>query len=1045
MRFCMLVTLAFLAFSLSGHMTALADQPTSDLNEQFKNPGPEYRGAPFLSLNDDLDGDELVRQIRGMKEQGMGGFFLHSRAGLITPYMGEKWLDLIERCADEAKATGTYAWLYDEDRWPSGFAGGMVPAKGAEYRQKFLNIVEFDLGKDTKVEERDGQITVNGHTNVITWFACRKVDGKIEDLRQIPVGVDTGLPEGTRILLFRKEVHGDSHWFNGYAYVDTLRPEVIRAFIESTYEPYWRKLGGRFGKEIPGIFTDEPNIGAMAWTERLPEEFVKRCGYDLLEHLPSLFHEVGNWRKVRHDYRSLTADMYLEAFSKQIYEWCDARKLQFTGHYLAEDTLVSQLKRAGACMPHYEYMHMPGIDHLMRTLQGITLVKQVSSAANQLGKKRVLSETFGGGGWNTSFADQKWIANWQYALGVNFTNQHLSLYSARGSRKRDWPPSYYQQPYWKHYRVMNDYLARVCLMLTRGDFLADVLVIHPIASAWCVYSPHDESKARALADAFKRTSTNLAQLHREFEYGDEKLMAKYAEVQGKELAVGRMKYRAVVVPPSVTLAGTTFKLLREFLDAGGTVIAIKPIPTLVDGEDSAELARFFEEKRRNLAVIEEDKAQLDAALQAAVPRGLSVTDESGAEAGQVICHRRQDGKRHIVFLASTDLHNGCDVTLTLEKRGRVEDWDLEKGSVGEIPARKQGSGMAISVSLPGAGSRLLVIDESAKFAPMNAAQPMEIGSLELSDAWEVRRHDPNSILLDLCSYRIADGEWKGPVPVFKVQREMEGRPDGTEVTLRFSFDIVFEPSAGEPMFLVLEQPEIHTIRLNGQAIEFKDAGRWVDKHFRKVDISRDVRSGNNIIELSCKFIRPKKPKTLVFVEGGVELENVYIVGDFGVAADSTKPDGPMGTTVADGGFKLVNEAATPIAGDLAAAGYPFFAGDIELAQSVTIDQLPGGRAYLELDGLDAIVAKVRVNGRDAGLICWGPYRVDITDHLKKGRNRIQVVLTNSLRNLLGPHHHKGGELHAASPGSFVDEGNWTDAYHFVKLGIPGKARIRWEK
>jgi len=1018
-----------------------------DLKEQFKSPGPEYRGAPFWSLNDDLEADELAWQIRDMKERGMGGYFLHSRVGLITPYMGEEWLDLMERCADEAKATGTYAWLYDEDRWPSGFAGGMVPAKGMEYRQKFLNIVEFEVrnGGPT-VEEKDGQITVNGHTNVINWFACRKVGRKIEDLRHVPVVPDHGLPKGTHILLFRKEIHGDSVWHNGYAYVDTLSPEVIDAFIETTYEPYREKLGDRFGKEIPGIFTDEPHIPPMAWTERLPGAFKNRYGYDILEHLPSLFYEVGDWQKIRHDYRSLTADMFVEAYGKKLYDWCDEHNLEYTGHYLAEDTLVSQLERAGACMPLYEYMHMPGIDHLFRTLQNITLVKQVSSVANQLGRKRVLSETFGGSGWNMSFADQKWIANWQFALGVNFTNQHLSLYSARGTRKRDWPPSiFHQQPYWDHYKAMNDYLARACLMLTQGDFIADVLVIHPIASAWCVYSPSDKSKAQALAGAFQRASMNLAQLHREFEYGDEKLMAKYARVDGKQIAVGRMKYRVVVVPPAVTLASTTLRLLKEFLDAGGTVIMIRPTPERVDGRDMPDLRRLLLEKPANLVVIDDDKAQLDAALESVAPRRISVRDASGSEAGQVIAHRRQDGERHVIFLANTDLTQNCDVVVTVDTSGKLEEWDLETGGMAPAPAQPASGGLSIKVNLPGAGSKLFVINGAQKFTPVDSKPSVEVKSVELGGAWDVRRHSPNSLLLDMCSYRVDGGEWTGVVPVFKAQQAMEGQPDGTEVALRYTFEAAFTPGEGEEMFLVLEQPTIYDVRFNGEELKFDDAGWWVDKNFRKTDIRNLVREGENVVEMTCRFKRPTKPGTLVFVKGGVELENTYIVGDFAVQAGSIQPDGPMRTTVLDGGFKLVRENIGPKSGDLVAAGYPFFAGKIELAQTINIDGLPDGRAYFELDGLDAIVAEVTVNAHDSGAIYWQPYRVEVTDQLKRGRNWIAITLSNSLRNLLGAHHHKAGELHVASPHSFTDGGNWTDAYHFVKLGIPGKARIRWEK
>jgi len=50
-----------------------------NIEEKFKNPGMEFRSAPFWSWNDDLRKEELGRQIKEMKEKGMGGFFMHSR------------------------------------------------------------------------------------------------------------------------------------------------------------------------------------------------------------------------------------------------------------------------------------------------------------------------------------------------------------------------------------------------------------------------------------------------------------------------------------------------------------------------------------------------------------------------------------------------------------------------------------------------------------------------------------------------------------------------------------------------------------------------------------------------------------------------------------------------------------------------------------------------------------------------------------------------------------------------------------------------------
>ena len=106
--------------------------------DEFRNPAHEFREMPFWSWNDRLDRDELVRQIRLMDEGGWGGFFMHSRLGLQTPYMGPAWLDSVRASVAEARARGMQAWLYDEDKWPSGYAGGLSIAANPAYRAKCL-------------------------------------------------------------------------------------------------------------------------------------------------------------------------------------------------------------------------------------------------------------------------------------------------------------------------------------------------------------------------------------------------------------------------------------------------------------------------------------------------------------------------------------------------------------------------------------------------------------------------------------------------------------------------------------------------------------------------------------------------------------------------------------------------------------------------------------------------------------------------------------------------------------------------------------------
>ena len=88
--------------------------------------------------------EELRRQVRNMHEAGMGGFFMHARGGLETEYMGEDWFRAIEASMDEAKKLGMNAWCYDENGWPSGFAGGAL-LKNPENLVHFLRFANFSI------------------------------------------------------------------------------------------------------------------------------------------------------------------------------------------------------------------------------------------------------------------------------------------------------------------------------------------------------------------------------------------------------------------------------------------------------------------------------------------------------------------------------------------------------------------------------------------------------------------------------------------------------------------------------------------------------------------------------------------------------------------------------------------------------------------------------------------------------------------------------------------------------------------------------------
>ena len=94
--------------------------------ELFQNPTREYRGTPFWAWNCQLNKDELLWQLEVFKKMGLGGAHMHVRTGMATEYLSDEFMGLIRACVDKCKEEDMLAWLYDEDRWPSGSAGGIV-------------------------------------------------------------------------------------------------------------------------------------------------------------------------------------------------------------------------------------------------------------------------------------------------------------------------------------------------------------------------------------------------------------------------------------------------------------------------------------------------------------------------------------------------------------------------------------------------------------------------------------------------------------------------------------------------------------------------------------------------------------------------------------------------------------------------------------------------------------------------------------------------------------------------------------------------------
>ncbi|HAT11871.1 MAG TPA: hypothetical protein DCS97_15065, partial [Planctomycetes bacterium] len=165
---------------------AAARTPQPD-RAQFAKPGAAFRGAPFWSWNGRLERDRLFAQLDDLASMGMGGAHIHSRTGLSTPYMGPEFIGHVRACVDRAKEKGLLTWLYDEDRWPSGFAGGLATADPAN-RLRYLLFTPRSYAEDPGSlpgPSSRAERWRTGQGRLLARYALRFADGRLAACRTL--------------------------------------------------------------------------------------------------------------------------------------------------------------------------------------------------------------------------------------------------------------------------------------------------------------------------------------------------------------------------------------------------------------------------------------------------------------------------------------------------------------------------------------------------------------------------------------------------------------------------------------------------------------------------------------------------------------------------------------------------------------------------------------------------------------------------------------------------------------------------------------------
>ncbi|MHA6483243.1 glycosyl hydrolase [Paenibacillus sp. strain BS8-2] len=1025
------------------------------LKTMFEKPPSIYRPAPLWVWNDRMDKEVIATQLRDLHAHGYGGAFVHPRPGLVTEYLSDEWFDHWAYALEEARRLGLKLYIYDENSYPSGFAGGHVPSQlpdclATSIACKWLTADQLQHYVNSPMLNRPG--------NPVRAYAYETRAGSgnpvlTKDLTLLPV--QEWAQYGSRFCVLEISVPETNTWLGGFAYVDVLRPEVAKLFIETTYAPYAEAFGEYFGEHIPAIFTDEPEISPgnlfQEGTSFLPfsywfaSQFEQRNGYDLKDYLPCLFTDA-EWAdaehpasKVRFDYYETIRELWVSNWVVPISAWCQQQGIAYTGHYLEHNWPFPGSRLSPGVMSLYEYMHWPAIDMLTTSLleedgieaQLMLTIREAHSAANQFGHKRVLCEAFGAGGWDSSFKDYKRIGDWLFVNGITFMNQHLTYSTIAGVRKRDHPQSFdWRQPWWEQYTLLNDYYARLSAILSSGRTDNRILLLNPTTSPFCL-STQDISGETEEGEVYHRLMKSylsaaqwLCQHGWNYDLADEYILERHGQVvEGGHWQVGQCRYDVVIIHEmTINLKSSTVKQLQRLLQSGGTVIAVGQPGGLVDGVESEQWEELVSHSGW-VKVLSVQDIHYALKAQCKEDRPIIFRRPDMSHDGFMYLERvMEDGSRFLFLTHSSPK----PFEQVLEVQGTcVEQWDLWTGEAEVLAVAENRERAVLSVRLAQGESMLLrVSDPPMPSAPVlgtdhNCAQDRGKPSNAIGPANDltVQAESANMVVIDYCDlvvgtkrytdistiyasklafehHGFADNPWDCSVQFKRrlLDQEAELKRSGSGYRVAYRF-MVAEGCKPADVHVLAERPELIQLYVNGAAVQDKRQATHWDHHMGKWSIAEYIRPGSNEIELLCS------PFSIF-----AEIEPIYLEGNFLVQPGEKE--------------WILNAPAPLTTGSWRKQGYPFYGGAVLYKQEWK-GYREGTKVFITLPNWKGTVASLVVNGQHAGMFGLAlSERIEITQWLQIGSNELILRVAGSLKNMLGPHHDPDKPRQVAWPGNW---------------------------
>ncbi len=1026
-----------------------------ELAKHFSSPPDEFRPVPWLCFNGKLTREEISRSVRTMYEQKIRSFFIFPIYGLEVEFLSDAWFDAVKFTVSLAAELGMTVWIYDDYNWPCGNCGGKLIiehpefnkvgaacdsfeiAPGDSLEKEFPGeLIRFSLLENKTLTQIPHELEKNGGKNILRWKNNDNKTRTVLLMYKVPAGSRANWVANKGALWQRD---------NGLSseYIDWLNPDAIDCFIELIYQRYYDELKPYWQTTVKGFMTDEPGFFGVNITShpQFNQEFINTYGYDMNDNYEHLFHFIDdNTYQIRADYFRF-AGKILGRNLEKINSWCLEHGVDFTGHFLGEESPGQEVSAQADSWPVRKSMSIPGMDLLRHdsnyssppmqnysfskhtySQAGMAITtKAAASTSRRTKSPRCFAEVFGVAPHWVTPADHTLHTHWFSAMGINFINDNTLALSYEDFRKRSLGGKHFTTPWLAWYKDFADFSARCSLFAATGHTPAKIGMVYPMLTAQSTFMRYKPEIVTDCARMFKETNfitQQTADILTKNNYSWELIWEE--QLENDEVNMDNLDINVIVIPSMYFCNNKIIEYIAKFSGNGGTVIFTGHLPEFgLDGAVNIK-NRIDNILRRNnvhhlqLNILDKwpvISKQLQKLLEPHSDPDFELFTETPNE---IIAVHRKAGEYDIFHLVNTT-QSPKEIFLDINMDKPLSLWHPDDGLQYSLAANKMPGKQRMHLDFAPMEGYFIV---AGLQAPANASQlpprnfrsyigffhsivlPPEISGVNvknllktLDSTWNFKLEKPNSKPLVPQVLQDAGNQFSGEKLSSEdtVQEWVNTKNNivpftlNPEIASHFWIKTVFEADTiPDNLSLVVDGENYSEVYCNGKKLNAPAKTALWNYANLKFDLHGFARPGRNVIVIRSKISDYLHPKVRLYVMVDI-VEPIVLTGNFGTLPnrDEVVALGPQPDKI--------------YTGDWALQGFSGYSGTAIYSRKVNLEK-NDGQIWLDLGAVSA-AAEVYVNGKFAGRRCWPPYHYRIDELIKDGENLLEIKVKNSLHNL----------------------------------------------